>query len=98
MASYSIDVHSEAVAEAHAAKVWYHERSPKLAVRFAAELDRAIAQIVEAPNRWSPFSSGTQRYFLKKFPFYVVYRVVGDVIQVIAVAHGRRRPGYWKTR
>ncbi len=28
----------------------------------------------------------------------VVYRLVGATIQVIAVAHGRRKPGYWKTR
>jgi hypothetical protein len=35
---------------------------------------------------------------MHRFPFAVVYRELPSVIQVLAVAHGHRRPGYWKTR
>ena len=41
---------------------------------------------------------GTQRYIMKRFPFVVVYRVAADGIEVVAVAHGSRKPGYWKNR
>jgi hypothetical protein len=28
----------------------------------------------------------------------VYYRVSGDVVEIIAVAHQSRRPGYWQSR
>lgn len=39
-----------------------------------------------------------RRVNLKVFPFYVAYTVEGDLVWVLAVAHGYRRPGYWKSR
>ena len=35
---------------------------------------------------------------MRRFPYLIVYRVTASAIQVVAVAHARRRPGYWKTR
>ena len=66
--------------------------------RFWPNLDRGIEAISLAPERWPLFVHGTRRYLFHRFPFQVVYRVVNDHIQVVAVAHGRRRPGYWKVR
>jgi len=39
-----------------------------------------------------------RRCLVKKFPFSVIYSVQGDVVYVIAIAHGSREPGYWKHR
>jgi len=61
-------------------------------------LDRAIERIADAPSRWPAFRHGTRRFLLRRFPFSVVYREAGETVQVIAVAHGRRKPGYWKGR
>ena len=33
-----------------------------------------------------------------RFPYHVVYLEVNDEIRILAVAHDRRKPGYWKTR
>jgi hypothetical protein len=33
-----------------------------------------------------------------RYPFNLVYRVLGDDIEVIAVAHHRRRQDYWTRR
>ena len=62
------------------------------------ELERAMESIVETPEAWSPHLSGTRRYLLRKFPYCVIYRVVGDRLEVVAVARQRRRPGYWRDR
>jgi hypothetical protein len=35
---------------------------------------------------------------LEEVPFSFVYRVEANRIVIVAVAHGRRRPGYWKSR
>ena len=91
MSSQRVDIHPEAIAEAQAASRWYRERSPSAAVAYLAELDLAVAAIAENPEMWP-------RYILHRFPFCLVYRETADRIEIIAVAHGRRKPGYWKTR
>ena len=90
--------HPEAVAEAHAARVWYEERSPRAASAFEAELCRAVAALGEAPLRWPPGPCGTRRMRLRRFPFALLYRLAMDEVQLLAVAHLRRRPSYWKDR
>ena len=71
---------------------------PNAAAAFAREIDVAIALITENPERGLLYLEGTRRILLKRFPFQVVFRVQGKRIQVVAVAHGRRRPGYWSGR
>jgi toxin ParE1/3/4 len=98
MKSLPVDVHPEAVAEARAATQWYRERSPSAANAFLAEMDRAIEKIAENPETWPRYVGGTQRFLMRRFPFSVVFRLTSNRIEVVAIAHGRRRPGYWKGR
>jgi plasmid stabilization system protein ParE len=98
MEPLSIDFDPEAAAEANEAYCWYAKRSQRAADAFIAELDRAIDSIREQPNRFAKYLHGTQRCLLKRYPYAVVYRATEVAIQVVAVAHGKRRPGYWKGR
>jgi toxin ParE1/3/4 len=98
MSSRQIDVHPEAVAEARAAAQWYRERSALAANAFLAELDGAVERIARNPEMYPNYVQGTRRYLLQRFPFYLVYREVAEKLEVVAIAHGRRRPGYWKKR
>ena len=98
MSPRQIDVHPEAVAEARAAAQWYRERSALVADAFLAELGRAVESIAENPERYPQYVRATRRYFLQRFPFYLVYREVSGKLEVVAIAHGRRKPGYWKRR
>jgi plasmid stabilization system protein ParE len=93
-----VGFHPQAVAEAAAAAQWYRDRNAAAAAAFLAELDRAVESIADAPDRWPAYLHGTRRFLLRRFPFFIVYRQVADGVQVVAVAHGRRRPGYWKGR
>ena len=98
MSPLQIVVHPEAVAEARAAAEWYRERSALAADAFLAELDRAVQKIADNPEMYPPYVRGTRRYLLQRFPFYLVYRKVAEKLEVVAIPHGRRRPGYWKKR
>lgn len=98
MPGLPVVLHPEAVDEAQAARIWYAERSQSAADSFLAELDYGIESISDAPERWPLFVHGTRRYLFHRFPFQIIYRVMNDRIEVVAVAHGRRRPGYWKSR
>jgi hypothetical protein len=79
--------------------IWYLERSADAAVEFDAEVDRALAQIVAAPRRWAAGPFSTRRFLLRRFPFTLLYRqIASGNIQVVAIAHTSRKPGYWKKR
>jgi toxin ParE1/3/4 len=94
-----VEFHTEAGSEYDAAFDWYLERSPDAALEFDAELDRALARIIETPRRWAASSFSTRRFLLRWFPYILIYRErsSGD-IQIVAVAHTSRKPGYWKER
>lgn len=98
MASKKVEFHEDAALEYEAAFEWYLERSILAASKFAAALSRAMDTIAEAPQRWPTGSKGTRRFLLQKFPFAIVYRELRAIIQVLAIAHTRRKPGYWKER
>ena len=89
---------AEAALEVEAARDWYVERSAWAARVFVEEVAAAIHRIEEAPLRWPKAAAGTRRHPLHRFPYLVIYRVKHGDIQVIALAHAKRKPGYWKSR
>jgi plasmid stabilization system protein ParE len=98
MSASPIEFHPEAAQEVEAAVLWYGERSLRAAEAFLKELENALRLISEAPARWPAFEAGTRRLPLRRFPYVVIYREGARALQILAVAHGRRRPGYWKSR
>ena len=94
-----VEIHPEALAEAEAAVAWYAERSSRAPATFIEEIDNAITSILNTPRRWPVFELDCRRCPLFRFPYSIVYREKsGDVVEILAVAHGRRRPGYWRER
>ncbi len=98
MAKLSIKYHPAARREADEAFDWYLGRSLGAAERFQHELEQAQMAIQESPDSWAEYLHGTRRYLLQRFRYVVVYRVTDYRIEVIAIAHGRRKPGYWVDR
>lgn len=98
MAKRSIRLHPLAADEAEVARLWYFERNPQVSRAFVTALDAAVASIAASPRRWPRVHGKYRRYLLRKFPFSVVYFERDEVIEIIAVAHHRRRPGYWRAR
>ena len=93
-----VETHPDAAEEAEMAVEWYAERSIGAALRFVDELTAAVATIAEAPFRWPSRPDSTRRVLLNKFPYAVVYKVGEAEIEIVAIAHRKRRPGYWRPR
>ena len=98
MARLPLEFHPDARTDAFEAYDWYAERSLEAADAFQEELQDARRAIQHSPERWANYLLGTRRYLMKRFPFAIVYRLVADRIEIVAVAHGRRKPAYWKER
>ena len=77
---------------------YYEAIETGLGKRFLQSVEAAIALVVSLPLAGSPYKHGTRRVFTTKFPFSIVYRVEENEIVIFAVAHFKRKPGYWKSR
>lgn len=91
-----VEVHPDAILEAQAAYRWYVDRNNAAAEAFLAELDRAVELISENPMRWPIHLHGAGHFLLRRFPYGVIYRELAENLPIVAIAHGRRKPWYWK--
>ncbi len=94
----SLRIHPAALEEAEAAVDWYARRSRRAAGMFLDELDRAMDLIGQHPEQYPRHDFGTRRIVLRRFPFVIIFRKAVAGVEIIAIAHGRRRPGYWRER
>jgi len=84
--------------ELNEAAEFYDAEHPGLGEAFLDAIERAFKQSQAFPES-SPVSLGSLRSkVVSAFPFSVIYWVTDDAIVVLAVAHHRRRPGYWRGR
>lgn len=90
--------HPEALAELQEQAVYYDKHSEGLGERFLAQVEAAAGLVASMPGIGSPYKHRTRRVFPKDFPFSVVYREIGGVLVIVAVAAFRRKPGYWRHR
>ncbi|QBF47042.1 type II toxin-antitoxin system RelE/ParE family toxin [Janibacter limosus] len=92
------DARDEFIAEVD----WYDDRAG-LGERFAEAVEIAIEFAAEDPEAWPPLRGWPREPIVRSkgvtsFPYRVLYLVRDDVLTVVAVAHTKRRPGYWKDR
>jgi len=95
--------HSAAATEAEEAAAWYSTERPGLGSQFGAALEDAVSVLMQdtVPSTRYPHvpeNLNARCIRLKRFPYDVVFVAHADGFVVVAVAHHRRRPGYWKAR
>ena len=96
----NVRIAASAIEEFREAVRWYEERRPGLGGAFLEAVNSALARIKEHPaiGTGSVEEGRTRRVLVTGFPYQVVYTVRPTEVFVVAVAHLRRRPGYWARR
>ena len=92
-----VELHPKADEEFAAQVEYYDRKQAGLGDRFYDEVMASLDWITENPEL-PRLRKNYRRLNLKVFPFYIAYVVEGDSIWVLAVAHGKRKPGYWRKR
>ena len=93
-----------AQAELREAVAWYEARAPGLGREFLNAARTCFRRISTHPGAGSlipdapPEASGARRLRLWRFPYAVVYIELKTELRVLALAHDRRAPGYWRNR
>ena len=91
--------HPGAEAEHLETIAWYEDRRGGLGAQYLAEFERLLELVCRNPHR-HPIdrTPNIRRARMRRFPFTVLYREAGGRVDVLAVAHHRRRPAYWIDR
>jgi toxin ParE1/3/4 len=89
-----------AQAEFDGAVEWYEGRAAGLGLKFLMLVDEAIRAIEESPGAYPLWERDARfrKFVMQRFPYVVFYREATEQIDVIAIAHGAREPGYWRKR
>lgn len=91
--------HSKARVELDRAIGHYERQKRGLGLDFQSEIEKTVSKIREDPQIGSPYKAKNVRYYLvRRFPYVVYYAELTKVIWIAAIAHGRRKPGYWRRR
>jgi plasmid stabilization system protein ParE len=98
MVSKPFQFHPAAREEFRSATRWYRAQNVLASSEFRATVSSAIRLIAESSQRWPKYLHGTRRLVMQRFPFSVVYLDEPDFVIIVAVAHSKRRPGYWGDR
>ena len=93
----------EAEEELVAAVSWYQAQRPGLGTELMDATQEALRRIIQAPVVLGlvpgvSSSLGVRRCVLQRFPYSLVFLELPGEIRILAVAHQRRRPGYWRSR
>jgi toxin ParE1/3/4 len=91
--------HPAAEAEHLESVAYFESKRAGLGASYLAEFERIMGTACNAPHRYPiDRESGVRRIRMNRFPFAVLFREISGTVQVLAVAHIRRRPQYWLGR
>jgi toxin ParE1/3/4 len=93
-----LEFHPEAEKEFLTAVSYYEAQVPGLGERFDSEVRTASAVLLEYPQIGPPIDAELRKLVLPRFPYYLIYSISLEIVHIVAVAHERRKPGYWEGR
>jgi toxin ParE1/3/4 len=99
MAAAFVTFHRLALKEYQAAQRWYARRSAGALHGFQDAVEEAVGRISAAPDQWPVCGRFYRWVRASKYPYILYYRILKrNHVLIVAVAHARRRPEYWKRR
>jgi toxin ParE1/3/4 len=92
-------IHSKARTELDAAIAYYEQQRAGLGLALQSTVEQATRKIQQNPQIGAPYK-GTEfrHYSVRRFPYVIFYAELEEAIWVVAIAHGKRRPEYWRRR
>jgi toxin ParE1/3/4 len=94
-----IIIHTEAIKEFDSGIAYYEDQKIGLGLDLLSEVEEVLGKIQKNPNLGAQHTiAEVRRYVIQRFPYLIFYVELEEFIWVIAIAHGKRRPNYWKNR
>lgn len=93
-----VAIHPKARTEISMALEYYHDISPELSADLHEKFQEAVLHIAAHYKLYQPIRGQYRKVNLERFPYKLVFRVKGDTMVIVALAHHKRKPGYWRKR
>jgi toxin ParE1/3/4 len=90
--------HPDARIELLESVAYYEAQRAGLGHRFLEGVTEAIHRIRRRPKLYPQVSDEWRQCRIPRFPYGIVFRVGAGRIEIHAVMHLHRKPGYWKNR
>jgi toxin ParE1/3/4 len=90
--------HTLAEAELNEAAAYYGRAREGLGHAFIAEVHRSLDELCALPLAGTLVNKDVRWWVVRRFPYSILYRVRPDHIRILAIAHHKRRPLYWRGR
>ena len=94
----TVEFHPAAEEEFLAAARYYEEQAQGLGFDFISAVEATSNHVCEFPDSGRAFGHRLRRFLVRRFPYTLIYRAEPDRMLIVAVAHVRRSPGYWRNR
>lgn len=96
----TFDFHPDAQQEYEDSGHWYERQRHHLGTEFFDAVETGVSLILENPERYRLVGQDLRIFRLKRFPFHIFYRYYPDRshVRIVAIAHFKRRPEYWRER
>jgi len=93
-----VTFHEDANSEMNDAAQYYEKRALGLGSSFLDAVEDSVDKILEDPNAYQLVADEIHHKIVARFPYSLFYVIERDRIRIVAVAHQKRRPGYWHDR
>ncbi len=94
----TVEFHPEAAHEFIETAAYYESAAPQLGSRFIFAVEAAEALISAHNEIGQEIDSGFRHFVLAEFPHSIIYSLEHDRVWIVAIAHHKRKPGYWLER
>ena len=94
----AIQFDPDARAEFLDAVEYYEKCEPGLGRRFRLAVETSAGDAAESPFRFRVLRGRFRRCLVPGFPYSIIFSIEPEFILVMAVAHAKRKPGFWNDR
>jgi toxin ParE1/3/4 len=95
---FKVVLHDAAIQELDDALEWYSKISTELSEDLLQKFIEASFTLEINPFINSELNGGYGKLNLERFPYKLVYKIFPDEVLIVALAHHKRLPFYWKKR
>lgn len=94
---YPVIITSAAFVVAEVIMLWYEREQPGLGAQFEQTLIQTLQPFAEFPHAAPVYYRDVRKVMIRPYPVFAFYRVLPDIVQVVAVADARRNPKHLRT-
>jgi toxin ParE1/3/4 len=94
----TVKLHPDALEELNETVLYYERKASGLGSSFIMDFEEAVDRLILLPEAGSEIASGIRQVIFEKFEHSIIYFEYEGGLEILAIAHMKRKPNYWLKR